>query len=190
MRLKDRFLDDFHVKRIIDHTWEWIWNLCYKNNTVLQQNPLKTYDNHHEKKKNHVWRQFIPKKLIRQRVQVKTLLVLLKVSIQNVMPSITTNLWLTNRKFTKLLRDYIVSNIVLIQLIRFYCLLFSDGKLISFGVFLFWYLFFSVLKHVPDILGTSLLSINYIKPVYMETFKLCSCMVTKSSSISSYFFKG
>lgn len=105
VRLKDRFLDDFHVKRIIDHTWEWIWNLCYKNNTVLQQNPLKTYDNHHEKKKNHVWRQFIPKKLIRQRVQVKTLLVLLKVSIQNVMPSITTNLWLTNRKFTKLLRD-------------------------------------------------------------------------------------
>ena len=141
------------------------------------------------RKKNHVWRQFIPKKLIRQRVQVKTSLVLLKVSIQNVMPSIATNLWLTKRKFTKLLRDcfkycFNPDHKILFSLV-------SDGKLISFGVFLFFGIcFFSVLKHVPDILGTSLLSINCIKPVFMETFKLCSCMVTKSSSISFYFFKG
>lgn len=105
MWLKDRFLGDFLVKRIKLIIRDNEVETCYDNYSFLEQNPLKTYDNHHEKKKYHVWRQFIPKKLIRQRVQVKTLLVLLKVSIQNVMPSITTNLWLTNRKFTKLLRN-------------------------------------------------------------------------------------
>ena len=140
-------------------------------------------------KKNHVWRQFIPKELIRERVQVKTLLVLLKVSIQNVMPSITTNLWLTKRKFTKLLRNCFKYCFNPAHKIL-YSLVFWRKIDFIWGVFVLVFVFFSVLKHVPDILGTSLLSINCLKPVYMETFKLCSCMVTKSLLISSYFFKG
>lgn len=50
VRLKDRFLGAFLVKRIYLIIRDNEVETCYKNSSVLEQNPLKTYDNQHEEK--------------------------------------------------------------------------------------------------------------------------------------------